>query len=397
MRLFAFFLCCCISLLSNQVTEKTWATNLAFYDYLAANNIDSSLLADLDDETFGALKTILAETPYYEHRDEESDRLLHALIPIGDERQISLYYDKAAYRVEIIPVRYYYVTETLNAELKNSLRYDLAQITGNGKLASELVSIFEAKIDFNRDLFKNDRVGAVYDRKIRLGRTWSAIIVKSAFIETRKKRHYAIYRSEDESYYDETGKTLANLFLKYPTQFRKITSEYLPNGRVHPLLGVIRPHLGVDFAAPKGTPVVSVADGVVRFRGCQKECDSGYGRLVIIEHKNGWESRYAHLNDFANSLTPGARVKQGQTIGFVGQSGTATGSHLHFEARKGGQTTNPLALRNVRQNGLEGKELEKFLAEAKELLVRLDYLADVAESGVTRITSARLSESDAAN
>jgi murein DD-endopeptidase MepM/ murein hydrolase activator NlpD len=383
--------------MSNPVTEKIWATNLAFYDYLSANGVDSSILADLDDETFGALRTILAQTPYYEHRDEESGALLHALIPIGDERQISVYYDGERYQVDIIPVRYFVVTETLNAALENSLQYDLSQITGNGKLSSELTSIFEAKIDFRRDLHKNDRVGVIYDRKIRLGRTWGAPIVRSALIETRKRRLYAIYRAEDESYYDETGKTLANLFLKYPTQFHKISSGYLPNGRVHPLLGVIRPHLGVDFAAPKGTPVISVADGVVRFRGCQKSCNHGYGKLVIVEHKNGWESRYAHLNGFASSLAPGSRVKQGQTVGFVGQSGVATGSHLHFEVRKGGQTTDPMALRDVRQNGLNGRQLERFLADAKSALATLDYLADSPESGVTRITAARLSKSGATN
>jgi murein DD-endopeptidase MepM/ murein hydrolase activator NlpD len=379
------------------VSEEIWAPNLAFYDYLAANKIDASILTDLDDETYGALKMILAKTAYYEHRDEESGKLLHALIPIGDERQISLYYDGTNYRVEIIPVRYFFVTETLNARLKNSMQYDLAQITGNGKLSTELAAIFEARVDFRRDLQKGDRVGAIYDRKIRLGRTWGAVIVKSAFIESRRKRIYAFYRAEDESYYDETGKTLANMFLKYPTRFIKITSGYMPNGRVHPILGVTRPHLGVDFAAPLGTPVVSVADGVVRFRGCQKECATGYGKLVIIEHKNGWESRYAHLNGYANAVAPGGRVKQGQTIGFVGSTGIATGTHLHFEVRKGDQTTNPLALRNVRQNGLKGGELERFIAEAKALQEALDYLADIEEDGVTRITSAPSSDRAATN
>jgi murein DD-endopeptidase MepM/ murein hydrolase activator NlpD len=397
LRRFIFFLCCVLPLASNPVSEKIWAPNLAFYDYLAANEIDASILTDLDDETYGALKMILAETAYYEHRDEESDKLLHALIPISDERQISLRYDGARYSVEIIPVRYTFVTETLKTRLKNSMQYDLAQITGNGKLSSELAAFFEAMVDYRRDLQKNDRVGAIYERKIRLGRTWGAVIVKSAFIEARKRRFYAFHRAEDESYYDETGKTLANLFLRYPTRFIKITSEYMPNGRVHPVFGVIRPHLGVDFAAPQGTPVVSVADGVARFRGCQKECDKGYGKLVIIEHKNGWESRYAHLSGFADAVAPGGVVKQGQTIGFVGHSGVTTGSHLHFEVRKGDQSVNPLALRSVRKNGLEGVELEKFLSEAKMLQEALDYLADIEENGVTRITSALLSEDAAAN
>jgi murein DD-endopeptidase MepM/ murein hydrolase activator NlpD len=383
--------------LSNPVAERSWAVNLVFYDYLAGNGIDASILSDLDDETFGSLKMILAKTYYYEHRDEESGKLLHALIPISDDRQISLYLDSDKYRIEIIPVRYFVVTETLNAKMKNSLQHDLLQITGNSKLSTELSSIYGVRVDFRRDLQKEDRVSAIYDRKIRLGKTWGAVVVKSAFIEMRKSRLYAFYRDEDESYYDETGNTLASLFLKYPVQFIEITSKYQPNGRVHPILGVMRPHLGVDFAALQGTSVISVADGAVRFRGCQKECDKGYGKLVIIEHKNGWESRYAHLSGFAPALAAGGRVKQGQTIGYVGKTGVATGSHLHFEVRKGGQNTNPLALRNVRQNGLNGAKLEKFLTEAKRLRSELDYLADIGENSVTRVSSAKLPESGGAN
>lgn len=381
------FLSCALALFAHPVTEKVWEESRVFYDYLAENGIDPLILHDLDDETFGSLKTILAKTPFYEQRDKDSGRLLHALIPIGEDRQISLYDKKGSYRIEIVPTRYAVVTEKLNAKIQNSLQQDLLQIVGNSRLSMELTAIYETRVDFRRDLQKNDRVAAIYERKIRMGRTWGAITVKAAFIEMRKRRIYAVYRAEDGSYYDDRGETLANLFLKYPLQFTKITSDYQPNGRVHPILGALRPHLGVDFGAPKGTPVVSVADGTVRFRGCQKSCDQGYGNIVIVEHRNGWETRYAHLNGFASGVSSGSRVRQGQTIGYVGQTGIATGMHLHFEVRKSGETTNPLSLRNARQNELSGEELKKFLADVKEAQNLLDYMADVSENSVSRLSS----------
>lgn len=373
--------------LANPVVQKSWAINQSFYNYLQLNFIDPMLITELDQETKDSLRTILAKTTYFEHRNEETGELLHALIPIGEELQISLYREKSgAYKVELIAIRYTKVIENITAKIGVSLQNDLLGITGNSKLSNELASIYDARIDFRRDIHKGDTISVVYERKVRLGSTHGAVTVVSSFIETGRRRHYAFYNPGDEGYYDERGNALASMFLQFPVSYRRITSGYQPSGRSHPILGMVRPHLGVDFGAPMGTPVTSVADGVVRFVGCQTNCNAGYGKLVVIEHKNGWETRYAHLKGYGRNVSFGARVSQGQTIGFLGASGVTTGPHLHFELRKFSQPTNPLALKNVRQQGLKGTELMQFIAMADKSKIELDYFADTAHKGVARLS-----------
>ncbi|MDR3163308.1 MAG: M23 family metallopeptidase [Helicobacteraceae bacterium] len=374
------------ALFANLVSTQNWPANRSFYDYLVLNRIDPILISELDEDSYEVVRTILADTTFYEHREEETDRLLHALIPISEEQQISLYYSEGGYKLEIVPVRYAVVRETLTTRIQSSLQADLIGITGNSRLAHEITAIFDDRVDFRRDVHKNDPIGAIYLRKVRLGKTWGSVTVESAFIETNGKRRYAFYYPEDEGYYDEKGNALAGLFLKYPLKFIKITSEYQPTGRQHPIYGQLRPHLGVDFGASAGTPIYTVAEGVVRFAGCQRACSEGYGKQVVIEHKNGWQSRYAHLQNFASKVTQGTRVSQGQTVGYVGKTGVTTGYHLHFEMRRNGQTTNPLAIKNVRQDGLNGKDLSNFLMLAEKWRGDLDYYADIAEPGVNRIS-----------
>lgn len=375
---------------ANPVEEKIWPVNQTFFDYLVKNQIPTTLLAELGDEEKGAVRTIFARTAYHEHRDEESGKLLQALIPISEELQISLCEAGGKYTVALIPVRYQTVAETLTLTIENGVVVDLQKQTGNSRVATELSSIFDDRIDFRRDIRKGDQLSVIYERKVRLGKTWGTVNVKSAFVETNKKRNYAFYREEDEGYYDEKGRAMAGMFLKYPLDFRRISSGYQPSGRAHPVLGYVRPHLGTDFVAPVGTPIRSVADGVVRFRGCQNGCHTGYGRLVVIEHKNGWETRYAHLNGFARNVGQGTRVKQGQVVGYLGGSGLVSGPHLHFEVRKAGRTTNPLALKSIKQDGLKGKELETFIAHASRWRINLDYVADTAQPGVTRLAALEL-------
>src|SRR5690606_25861737 len=130
-------------------------------------------------------------------------------------------------------------------------------------------------------------------------------------------------------YYDEKGGSLRRGFTRYPIEFARVTSRFNPN-RKHPVLGVNRAHLGTDIGARTGTPVRSTADGTVTFAGKQ----GGYGNMVIVRHANGYTTRYAHLSRFAAGMRAGRKVALKETIGYVGQTGLATGPHLHYELRK---------------------------------------------------------------
>jgi murein DD-endopeptidase MepM/ murein hydrolase activator NlpD len=214
--------------------------------------------------------------------------------------------------------------------------------TGEGiALAIDLAAIFAGEIDFNHDLHPGDRFEILFEKQIR-DDTFVGYgpIVAANF--TNGGRRVQAFRYEvpgkGVGYYDEQGRSLKRLLLSSPLPFEpRITSRFARR-RLHPILGDYRAHLGVDYAAPPGTPVVAVAGGVVVAAGWA----GGSGRMVHLRHGSGYESFYLHLSSIAAGIRPGVRVTQGQLIGRVGATGLATGPHLDFRLRRHGVFVNPL-------------------------------------------------------
>lgn len=196
-------------------------------------------------------------------------------------------------------------------------------------IALQLTEIFAGEVDFLRELHLGYRCAIVYEAHYREGFIENAGRILAAELEVGS-RLYRAYYAEDSTgqgrYFDHSGKSTQRLFRRLPLEFTRVTSDFTL-ARFHPVLGVWRAHLGVDYAAPAGTKVVSVADGVVEFVGTR----GGYGNLVMLRHQDKFLTYYAHLNAFAPKLAAGDKVMQGQTIGYVGMTGLATGPHLHFE------------------------------------------------------------------
>lgn len=165
-------------------------------------------------------------------------------------------------------------------------------------------------------------------------------------------------------YYHEDGSTLSASFLRYPLKRFYISSHFSPN-RKHPILGINRPHYGVDFAASYGTPIWATAPGVVQFLGYK----GGFGKTLVIKHDKNYTTTYAHLSRFGKTLKVGDRVEAKQIIGFVGKSGTATGSHLHYEIRKNGVPFNPLKKFPEKSSCLTGKAYKYFEKFRKMLML----------------------------
>jgi murein DD-endopeptidase MepM/ murein hydrolase activator NlpD len=153
-------------------------------------------------------------------------------------------------------------------------------------------------------------------------------------------------------------------------QFTRISSHFNPHRR-HPILHTIRAHRGVDYAAPQGTPIKASGNGKVKFVGRQ----NGYGNTIILDHSLTYSTLYAHLSHFASRLRPGQHVRQGQIVGYVGRTGSATGPHLHYEFRVNGVHKNPLTVKLPNALPLEGQHLAQFKAETRGLLSKLDALA----------------------
>lgn len=257
---------------------------------------------------------------------------------------------------------------------------DDVPITDRAQLVYRLAEIYEFKLDFTREIQPGDAYRFVYEREARPDGSARTQRILVAEIVNQNQTYKAVWYSgggDAEGYYDEEAKPLATGFSRYPVNYR-ITSTF-SRRRYHPVLGIYRAHLGTDFGAPAGTPVQVTADGTVTFVGR----NGGYGNLVTVRHMSGYETRYAHLRGFARGIRPGMKVKQKQVIGYVGSTGLATGAHLHYELRKGGQAIDVRTARLPAAPPLAGEHLEKFKELAGVRLALLEresnrYLARVA-------------------
>ncbi len=194
--------------------------------------------------------------------------------------------------------------------------------------------------------------------------------VLAARIDVGGKPMYA-FRFDDgdrSEFFDQTSHSMKRDYLRSPVEFKRISSRF-SSRRFQPILHIFRAHQGTDFAAAIGTPVRAVSDGAVKFAGR----DAGYGNLIALQHRNGVETRYAHLLGFADGVHAGARVQQGQTIGFVGSSGLSTGPHLHYEYRVDGRAVDPRRSLGVgTRRPHRGPRRAAFEAERQRLMQLLE-------------------------
>ncbi len=252
------------------------------------------------------------------------------------------------------------------------------------ELAAEMEDIYQWSIDFF-SIQKGDRFTVVYDRQmvdtvdVGLGRVWGAEFVQGG------KSYYAIPFKQGEKiqYWDEQGNSLRKALLKAPLKYSRISSRFTYR-RLHPVHRVYRAHTGVDYAAPSGTPVVAVADGVVVFKGW----GGGGGNTLKIKHAGNLQSGYLHLRGFAKGIKQGSRVSQGDVIGYVGSTGTSTGPHLDFRLWRNGTPIDPLKVPSEPSEPIKKENIlpfeyvrERIMAELRgdsipetELIVQLDSL-----------------------
>lgn len=175
--------------------------------------------------------------------------------------------------------------------------------------------------------------------------------------------YYYIDPSGHNDYYDYQGKSMRKAFLKSPLRYSHISS-YFSGGRYHPILKIVRPHRGIDYTAPSGTPVSAIGDGTVTFAGWR----GGYGRLVEIVHAQRFKSRYGHLRGFCAGVRSGRHISQGQIIGYVGSTGMSTGPHLHFELLQNGSWVNPLRIIPPRSEPVKPEYFQGFAKHRDSLL-----------------------------
>jgi murein DD-endopeptidase MepM/ murein hydrolase activator NlpD len=246
-------------------------------------------------------------------------------------------------------------------------------------VASQLVELFGTAIDFHSDLRRGDQFRVVFEAGYREGRlTSTGRILAAEFVNQGTTHRVFLFRDATgrEDYYTDAGQSLKQGFLRSPLEFSRVTSGF--SLRLHPILNTWRQHQGVDFGAPIGTAVKATGDGTVEFVGVQ----NGYGNIVILKHRDGYSTAYGHLSGFARGLGANTGVNQGQIIGYVGQTGWATGPHLHYEFRVAGTPRDPLTVALPTARPVAPREMGQFRATVAPLQERLALLRNTLPSSV---------------
>ena len=286
-------------------------------------------------------------------------------------------FDITAQQVEMREV------ETAISATINSSLYDALREQGEGpQLVQQLVDVFQWDIDFF-ELRKGDSFSLVVKKRFAgADLVGYGPIVAARF--TNRGNTYEAFRHEQPDgragYYAATGTPLRKQFIKAPLKFTRVTSGFTKR-RFHPVLKYFRPHYGIDYGAPIGTPVMTTADGVV----VEARYKPGEGNFIRVRHSSRYDTCYLHLSRFAKGLKKGTRVTQGDVIGYVGMTGLATGPHLDYRVSENGKWLNPLQLKSITPDPLRGASLTHFHANVARLLPRLTNPSqDVAEKHVQR-------------
>jgi murein DD-endopeptidase MepM/ murein hydrolase activator NlpD len=255
---------------------------------------------------------------------------------------------------------------TAKASIDSSLFEAAEAAEMSDTVALKLAQIFAWDIDFVLDIREGDQFTAVYEQIYQDGTyLHDGEILAAEFVNSGKVYRAVRFVNEDgrAGYYAPDGKPMRKAFLRAPVEFTRVSSGFNPHRR-HPILNLIRGHMGTDYAAPVGTPVHAAGDGRVSFKGER----GGYGNAVVLSHGDSVATLYGHLSRFAKNLRVGSYVQQGEVIGYVGMSGLATGPHLHYEYLMNGVHKNPQTVRLPGAEPLQAGSLIKFRALSAPLL-----------------------------
>lgn len=305
-----------------------------------------------------ALKAGQAYTAYFGERG-----FSHIRFVIGDEGRLELRRaPDLTWSTSFVPfvrsVRRRSVAGGLDGSLEGSIR----DAGGAPLLAYKMADVLQWDLDFNRDLQPGDRFEVLFEEVDLDGRYYGLGEILALVYWNQDREHRAYRFGEDGAYYDAEGKPLRKMFLVSPLKYSRVTSRF-SNRRFHPVLKRYRPHHGVDYGAPVGTPVRVTANGVVTFAGW----DRGGGKTVKVRHPNGYLSAYLHLSKFGKEIRPGKRVSQGEVIAYTGSTGLSSGPHLDYRVQKNGRWIDPLAIERVPAEPIPEAKRAEFESQRDQL------------------------------
>ncbi len=308
----------------------------------------------------------------------QDDALVGFEYDIDQETRVIVQKENGQFSVFLAPIEFDVEQDVVSATIHSSLFEAVRAAGEKPDLAGNLSDIFAWDIDFIRDIQPGDQFRVLVEKRYRDGRFFGYGKIQAAFFMNKGIVFKAFLHKDADGisgYYDETGKSLQKAFLKAPLAFSRISSTFTTK-RLHPIFKEYRPHPGVDYAAPQGTPIKSVGDGVITQIGFNK----GMGNFITIRHSNGYTTGYNHMSGFTKNMVVNKRVQQGDVIGFVGMTGYATGPHLDFRMRKDGKPVDPLKYKSPSAKPVNPDEIAAFLAKARELsrkIITADQFASI--------------------
>ena len=353
----------------HEVTVRSGDTLAAIFDRLHIGPAELYAVMESDRNKTATLKQILPGQTLRFGTNTEGDfealqYKIDRLTTLDVERNGDNF--TASYTTRPVETRLAYTSATIDSSL-----FAAGQRTGlSDTVIMELAAIFGWDVDFALDIRSGDSFTVVYEQKYLDGEKLSDGDILAAEFVNQGQVFRAIRFTDPDgnsNYYTPEGLSMRKAFLRTPVDFRRISSRF-SRDRCHPILGVCRPHKGVDYAAPIGTPIKSAGDGKIIFRGRK----GGYGNVIIIQHGGAYSTLYGHMSKFRGGLHVGSRVRQGQVIGYVGQSGLATGPHLHYEFRVNGVHRNPLTVKLPNAAPIPAEYREAFEQQARMRLTQLD-------------------------
>ncbi|MDZ4846293.1 MAG: peptidoglycan DD-metalloendopeptidase family protein [Chitinophagales bacterium] len=343
-----------------------------FGDILGSQGLDQRYLHNLSvkyKEVFD-VKRLKAGRHYNLFSSKDSGKPFYFVYELDDVDYVVYDFTRDSVYMESKEVTF--ERKTASGTIQSSLYQSFADNNIDPQVGMELADIFGWVVDFYR-LQKGDNFKVIYEQRLVEGKPAGVNRVFDAVFNHAGNDFYAFYYNPDADtygeYFDENAHSLRKAFLKAPLKFSRISSKYSKN-RLHPVLKTYRPHLGVDYAAPTGTPILSVGEGIVT----ESQYSKNNGNYVKVRHNSTYSTQYLHMSKFATGMKPGTKVSQGQVIGYVGSTGLATGPHVCFRFWKNGVQVDPLKVAIPPSEPVSSKYIEDYnrrVARAKDELGKI--------------------------
>jgi murein DD-endopeptidase MepM/ murein hydrolase activator NlpD len=367
--------------------------NMTLSDVLSAYDFPDGLIDQLVVTTKPVydLKKLLVGN-WFELERLPDGTLNQFLYEIDRDKNLKVYLTEEGYKAAFEPVQYETRLETVSGTIQSSLFRTINELHERDQLALDLSEIFSWDFDFSSELRRSDHFKVAVEKRYLKGKFVKYGRILAAEFANKGRVHSAYYFADPDGhsgYYNAAGRSLKRDLLKTPIKFSRITSTFSRN-RFHPLLKEYRPHMGVDYAAPVGTPVFAAGSGRVQFAGWR----GGLGRSIEIEHRSNLATMYGHLSRFAAGIRAGTTVKQGELIGYVGASGLATGPHLDYRVTRNGRFVNPASIKFEPSNPIKPELLQDFQSQREKwqsLLATLTFpqlpqFASISLAGRRKVT-----------